>query len=556
MSGAAQVDSPGRRPVVAEALAVALLFAVVGGLGVGALRYTSAQSAKRAAVEQALGQADQLAAAWSAQGEAGLASPAEGTVALHVVLDGGLDPELDFQLKPRVVLDQVLDETARPADPAKLRSRLLVSNGVFATRLGRKRALAVKDRVEAAEQGDTWLVAASSPIVDEAGAYSGFVRVTRRAAPPSDPVPTWRFLFAILLAAGLCAGALRFTAWKRVRVIGAVAASLPVLVALGLSSATLTLVLFAGAAVVGFGVTPSFAALLRGLRAQPGTYAYVAPAMLGMAVLVFLPFAMGIALSFFNSDGTAFVGLQNFGDLLVPSEHETVTFWWTLFITILWTASNVILHVSIGLSLALVLNRPNLRGRWAYRVLLIVPWAVPNYITALIWKWMFNTQYGAVNALLAVFDIGAVDWLGNDVATNFIANLVTNTWLGFPFMMVVSLGALQAIPGSLYEAAKIDGANRWQQFRHVTVPLLKPALVPAIILGTIWTFNMFNVIYLVSGGGPAGQTNILITQAYHAFKVQEQYGLAAAYSLLIFVILYLYGALTNRVTRASEGAFE
>jgi arabinogalactan oligomer/maltooligosaccharide transport system permease protein len=142
------------------------------------------------------------------------------------------------------------------------------------------------------------------------------------------------------------------------------------------------------------------------------------------------------------------------------------------------------------------------------------------------------------------------------VLTNFVANLVTNTWLGFPFMMVVSLGALQSIPKELYEAASIDGATRWQQFKTITLPLLKPALFPAVILGTIWTFNMFNIIYLVSGGGPDNQTNILITEAYRAFKVLGRYGFAAAYSLLIFVILFLYATVTNRVTRATEGAFE
>ena len=142
------------------------------------------------------------------------------------------------------------------------------------------------------------------------------------------------------------------------------------------------------------------------------------------------------------------------------------------------------------------------------------------------------------------------------LVNTFIANLTTNTWLGFPFMMVVTLGALQSIPKDLYEAADIDGATRWQRFRRVTLPLLKPALVPAIILGVVWTFNMFNVIYLVSGGGPENETNILITEAYYAFKVLNRYGLAAAYSVLIFLMLLAYGWLQNRITRATEGAFE
>jgi len=193
-----------------------------------------------------------------------------------------------------------------------------------------------------------------------------------------------------------------------------------------------------------------------------------------------------------------------------------------------------------------------------YRVLLVVPWAVPNYITALICNSMFNPSFGAVNGLLDVLGLEPVNWLGpgSSFASNYIAALTTNTWLGFPFMMVVTLGALQSIPKDLYEAADIDGATRFQKFWKVTLPLLKPALVPAIILGVIWTFNMFNVIYLVTGGAPENETNILVTEAYYAFKVLNRFGLAAAYSILIFVILLLYGWMQNRMTRATEGAFE
>ena len=131
--------------------------------------------------------------------------------------------------------------------------------------------------------------------------------------------------------------------------------------------------------------------------------------------------------------------------------------------------------------------------------------------------------------------------------------LATNGWLGFPFMMVISLGALQSIPADLYEAARVDGATRWQQFRSITLPSLKPALVPAIILSVVWTFNMFNIIYLVSAGEPAHSTEILITQAYKFAFEQYRYGYAAAYSTVIFLILLVYGAWQNRVTRATEG---
>ena len=172
---------------------------------------------------------------------------------------------------------------------------------------------------------------------------------------------------------------------------------------------------------------------------------------------------------------------------------------------------------------------------------------------------MFHQQFGAVNTILdkiglfTLLGIERVSWFSN-AATAFTANLVTNTWRGFPFMMVVSLGALQSIPGDLYEAADVDGASGWQKFRYITLPLLKPALFPAIILGCIWTFNMFNIIYLVSGGNPGGATDILITEAYNwAFKRGDRYGYAAAYSTIIFLILLSYSLITNRATRATEG---
>jgi arabinogalactan oligomer/maltooligosaccharide transport system permease protein len=119
-------------------------------------------------------------------------------------------------------------------------------------------------------------------------------------------------------------------------------------------------------------------------------------------------------------------------------------------------------------------------------------------------------------------------------------------------MMVISLGALQSISADLYEAARVDGATRWQQFKSITLPSLKPALVPAIILSVVWTFNMFNIIYLVSAGEPAHSTEILITQAYKIAFEQYRYGYAAAYSTIIFAILLIYGVFQNRVTRATE----
>jgi arabinogalactan oligomer/maltooligosaccharide transport system permease protein len=144
-----------------------------------------------------------------------------------------------------------------------------------------------------------------------------------------------------------------------------------------------------------------------------------------------------------------------------------------------------------------------------------------------------------------------VSWF-SQFSTAFAANLTTNTWLGFPFMMVVTLGALQAIPRELEQAAEVDGATGWQRFRHVTLPLLKPALLPAVILGSVWTFNMFNIIYLVSGGEPDGSTEILISEAYRwAFSRGNRYGYAAAYALIIFAVLLFYSRVTRRLSEES-----
>lgn len=286
---------------------------------------------------------------------------------------------------------------------------------------------------------------------------------------------------------------------------------------------------------------------------------WVAPAAVGILVLVVVPFVVGLSLSVFHHDSGEyrFVGLANFTDILASKSYritEPLSFYFTLAVTVAWTALNVFLHVALGLALALLLKSPLLRLRGVFRVLLIVPWAVPNYITALMWRGLFNRQFGAINGLLVWLGVEPMSWFTH-FSTAFAANVATNTWLGFPFMMVVALGALQSIPQDLYDAAEVDGASRWQRFRHITMPLLRPALLPAVILGTVWTFNMFNVIYLVSGGDPGGATDILVSEAYRwAFQRNEQYGFAAAYSVLIFVVLFAWSTFTKRLSASEANA--
>jgi arabinogalactan oligomer/maltooligosaccharide transport system permease protein len=183
---------------------------------------------------------------------------------------------------------------------------------------------------------------------------------------------------------------------------------------------------------------------------------------------------------------------------------------------------------------------------------LILPWAVPSYVTALAWKGMFHRQFGAVNAILVWLGAEPISWFAK-FSTAFTANVATNVWLGFPFMMVVVMGALTSIPKDVLEAAEVDGATRWQAFRLVTLPLLRPTLLPAVVLGSVWTFNMFNVVFLVSGGEPDGSTDILVSEAYRwAFARNAQFGYAAAYAVIIFGLLALMSRVLGKIGKDTE----
>ncbi|MEN3041818.1 MAG: ABC transporter permease subunit [Fervidobacterium sp.] len=215
-----------------------------------------------------------------------------------------------------------------------------------------------------------------------------------------------------------------------------------------------------------------------------------------------------------------------------------------------WAALSVLFTFVIGLILALVLNNPNLRGRAIYRSLLIIPWAIPAFISVLVWKnGFFNETYGIINKFIVtkLFNAEPIRWF-NDPLWAKVAVLTVNTWLGFPYMMVVTLGALQSIPEDYYEAAAIDGATKWQRFWKITFPLLMTTVAPLLVGSFAFNFNNFVNIYLLTGGGPAmpntttpaGSTDILISYTYKlAFEGGrgQDFGFASAISILIFLIV-------------------
>ncbi|MGD9637408.1 MAG: carbohydrate ABC transporter permease, partial [Pirellulales bacterium] len=326
----------------------------------------------------------------------------------------------------------------------------------------------------------------------------------------------------------------------------------------GGSVALLQLLAALGLAAALFWQWPNFVALCSDLRRNRIAYIFAMPAVLAIFAVIVFPFFYNLILSLSDMSLTRFrnwrvVGLQNYVEVLTDP-----TLWapWGVFMkTVVWTVVNVAFHVGLGVLLAVTLNGP-VRGKAIYRLLLIIPWAVPAYITALTWRGMFDSEYGAVNLILSrFFHLEPINWLGEPLRA-FEACIITNVWLGFPFMMVIALGGMQGIPSELYEAARIDRASRWQQFWHITLPLLKPVLLPAITLGAIWTFNNLNVIWLVSNGGePQNSTHILVSYVYKAVFNLYRYGYGAALSMVMFVILLVSSLLFLQRTKATESIY-
>jgi arabinogalactan oligomer/maltooligosaccharide transport system permease protein len=283
-----------------------------------------------------------------------------------------------------------------------------------------------------------------------------------------------------------------------------------------------------------------------------GSHLYIAPALLALAILTFYPVFYGFWLSLTDASQThlgdeAFIGLANFLEVFTAEGFFKVTFF-----TIVWTVSNVFFHIVIGLFLAMILNDSRIRGRVAYRTIMLLPWAIPSYISVLIWRGIFEPS-GLLNDLLGT----NLNLLAEPTSAQIVVILV-NIWLGVPFMMMSLSGALQAIPRGMYEAAEVDGITAWDQFRHLTLPNLKSALIPLSLLGFIWTFNMFNVIYLMTAGGPnlgygPGSTDILITYVYDVAFIDGDYGVAAAWSVVIFFMLLIFSWRYMRITKATEG---
>ena len=302
-----------------------------------------------------------------------------------------------------------------------------------------------------------------------------------------------------------------------------------------------------------------------GSAASPRTYSLqrhyallgtllIAPTILIFCAVIVYPLVTAIYLSLFSIYTPTleghWVGLANFQAMLGSSE-----FWSTLWTNIVWTAGTLVLQLLFGIGTALLLNQ-NIWFRSLARGLILFPYFVSTVVAVLVWRWMFNDVYGILNhALLAAHIVDMpVDWLGR--MPNAMASIILiGAWKYFPFVVIAVLARLQTIPPQLYEAATIDGAGVWGRFWDVTLPQLRDVLVVIVLLRTIWDFKEFDLIYLLTGGGPVTSTQTLPILVYkqafglNAMGTASTYAIGMLLVLLAFMVLYL-----ARVGREREAA--
>jgi ABC-type sugar transport system permease subunit len=283
-------------------------------------------------------------------------------------------------------------------------------------------------------------------------------------------------------------------------------------------------------------------------------YALVAPLIIVLLLITAYPLGYNIWNSLHHVDYLlpplgGWAGFANYSKLF--SDNQFVP---ALVHTLLFTLVSVIVETVIGLGIALALNKP-FRGRALVRAAVFIPWAVPTVVSAELWRTMFDPQQGFVNFLLTKLHLplATTTWL-DSTWTAWGAILIADAWRNTPFIAIVLLAGLQVIPADIYEAAKIDGANAWNTFRRLTLPLLMPALSVALIFRTLQSFLIFDVVYIMTGGGPGTATNVLAYLNYKAFFVLFDYGYGGAVSVALVVVALVIAQIYTRAFRTEQPA--
>jgi len=281
-------------------------------------------------------------------------------------------------------------------------------------------------------------------------------------------------------------------------------------------------------------------------------YSYLVPAALCMLATVVVPIGLAIKMRLYNDvlynpQAYQFIGLGNYVRMV-----QDPVFWLTLWNSVVWVFGSVVLQFVAGFAAALLLHQA-FRGRALVRTLTLLPWIIPGVVVGLIWEWLYQPNYGVINDLLlkAGWMQDRVAWLSSpDLAMGAV--VFTNVWRGIPFFAIMLLAGLQAIPDELYEAAHVDGAGVVSRFWHITVPLLRPIIVVATATRIIWTFNYADLIFVMTGGGPANATQITSTYTLMQAYANLDFGYAGALSVVLLLVMLAFTAAYLKITRGVE----
>jgi len=283
-------------------------------------------------------------------------------------------------------------------------------------------------------------------------------------------------------------------------------------------------------------------------------WVYVAPAVAIVLLIALFPLAWTLWESLHQHDlrmpwlGRPFVGLANYAEIL-----RDARFWGALGHTVFFAVTSIVLELVLGLFLALALNE-TFRGRGLVRAAVLVPWAIPTVVAALLWRFMFDSQSGIANALLV--RVGVLDqpivWFIR-AATAWVPVILADVWKTTPFVALLLLAGLQNIDRTLYEAAATDGAGPWWQLRHITLPLLAPAMLVVLIFRTLDAFRVFDLIYVLTGGGPGTSTEPISIYAFNAMLQNLEFGYGAALSVVIFLVTFTLAVLYIKGLGADVG---
>lgn len=286
-------------------------------------------------------------------------------------------------------------------------------------------------------------------------------------------------------------------------------------------------------------------------KKQISVWMHSLPAMVLIGGIIVFPIIYTAYISLtnmnlFHWDNYEMIGLDNYVRALFKVDTGFLT---AILTTLLWTALNMVFQVVIAFFMALGLNAPGLRLKNVYKTLLMFPWAMPAYVSILLWRvGIYNTEFGLANKVLSALGFEKINYLSQNIPA-FISCMVLNLWMALPFMIMMFDGALQSIDKSYYESARMDGAGFWMQVFHITVPSVKPIMAPAVIMTTFTTFKQFDIIYLLTQqkGALTGATlQTIITYAHQNAFVSNNYGLSSAVSMIIFVLIVVISLFLNR----------